>query len=247
MVRTGDIRLIVKDVEASLTAIDNEAQRLNGYSSAQNSGAGGSPRRSDSMATKNSASFGSITVRVPPANFDELRLAVKAMAEWVQADRVNTEDISFQYFDTTARIASLTAAHKRLLALIDKATDHTAVASLFRESVQMEQDLSSLQGSIRRMSDQAQFSTLTIHLSLPPDVLTRVPPVFWSPWRTLERAISTLGDTLRHAVDGIIWVVVVYLPFMAVVAFALWAAGAALVRHGIIAVATAPTRETSRD
>jgi hypothetical protein len=234
LIRTGSMSLVVDKVDAALEAIRTEAVRLKGYVGHTSSGTSGHPSLPNQDAIDRSASHGYISVRVPPAQFEELRAYVRTLAKWIKSDGADTKDVSDEYFDAEARVKTLTTAHSRLNALMDKATDSNAVATLFRESNNMELQLSSLKGRLRRMGDQAQLSTLNVNVELEPKAPTWVPPTYWSAWNTASRAFNSLGRALERLVDSIIWTFVLVLPLAAFGALCLWAVIKCITTWGLL-------------
>ena len=229
LVKNGHMSLIVESVEDAAGAVEEQALKLGGFTTSQHRGSSSGP------AAGGKANFmsGSVTVRVPAKRFADLRGAVRKVGLWVESENENVDDVTDQFFDTKSRIRVLQSTVARLEAFIDKASSSSDVANLFQQVTRHQERLESLQGQLRRYSDQASLSTLTVSLSRRQDAPDPEAPDFWSPLKTLLVAAQALGGAARWCVDAGIWAIVFGLPAVFLLGLLLFAANGLARRFGV--------------
>jgi hypothetical protein len=143
-----------------------------------------------------------LTVKVPAANFDEVlnTLESKTFALKVLTRSVSGDDVTDEYVDLESRLRTLRATEARLL-------DFLKQAKTVEEALQVNQQLTDLQGQIEQASGRRKFleeSTAfsTINLDLQPEAPFAVASTEgWRPgvaataaWRNLLSFAQGLAD-----------------------------------------------------
>jgi hypothetical protein len=88
----------------------------------------------------------------------------------------NAEDVSFQYYDSTARLDALKLQREQINKLLTSATDLTAVVELQDKFYDLQAEIDSLEGRIRGWDSKADYSQVTVHMAEVP-VRDQVQPV----------------------------------------------------------------------
>ncbi len=168
VIRTAQISLLVENTDDAEVKVRNLVQSMGGYVLS-------SETRGDEES-RNVA----LTFKVPAERFDDALNSVASFATKVQNRSVTGEDVTDQFVDTEARLRTLRATETRLL-------DFLKAAQTTEEALQVNQQLTNLQGEIEQASGRIQllkqstaFSTITV--TMQPNIalaLTANSP--WSP------------------------------------------------------------------
>jgi hypothetical protein len=200
IIRTGNIDLVVEDTEASLADIGRLAERLGGW-----------VVTSEIRQTTQDANAGSITIRVPADDFDELVSQIKEMALDVTWESTNSQDVTDQYVDLSSRLGNLEATAERVRAFLDSADNVEEALAVNQELSRLEEEIELIKGRMQYLSQSAAFSSLTV--SLTPDAISQpIVVAGWRPEGTAKDAIGTLINTLQGVADILIVAALYLLP-----------------------------------
>ncbi len=187
-IRTAEISLEVTDYDAAATSITAAARQYGGYvaDTAVHVGTGG-------------ALSGTIVLRIPPDSLYATLGALRRIGR-VEAESVKTADVTADYVDLNARLASLRVTEKRLHEMADGKTVADNVSALLeveREMTRVRSEIESLEGRLRVMADHVAMSIITIRLR-------ELPRPVPSASLTLEvRSVQQAGDELAAAISGV--------------------------------------------
>jgi hypothetical protein len=171
---------------------------------------------------------GTWKVRIPAARFEAFLAAIARMGE-LQQTHIDSQDVSQEYYDLEARISSKQEEEKRLLKhLADSTGKLEDILAVERELSRVRTEIEQMQGRHRYLTNQTDFSTVTISVSelrdytppVSPTLATEVSRTFRS---SLEALLKFGRGTLLLAVALAPWI-----PLLALVFLAIWV----LVRRG---------------
>ena len=111
IVRTGNMRLKVKDMAEALDRIKEIAQWLGGYVVSSNWRGGEEERTAI------------ISIRVPAEKYDDATTSLRDLAIEVLSDSTTARDVTEEYTDLDSQLRNLEATEERYLALLGKADD----------------------------------------------------------------------------------------------------------------------------
>ncbi|MFH1284465.1 MAG: DUF4349 domain-containing protein [Candidatus Peregrinibacteria bacterium] len=209
IIKTGQVSMVVDDVRAAVKAVSDYAVSKGGFVV------------SSSISKEDIALYGEVTVRIPAEIFDEGIQEVKGMGE-VESEMTWGQDVTEEYVDLGARLENLRATESQFLEIMKKATDVEDILAVQRELTWVRQDIESIEGRMKYLSESADLSTLSVYLSTDPSVLPVVDQEeTWKPFAVLKNALRSLLDFGKSLVNGLIWVVI-YIPAIAVVLVVLW-------------------------
>ena len=163
LIKTGNITLQVQDLTEGESAIEKWCKELNGYISY-------------SSSDEYSAYF---TVKIPSASFDKAMESVGDFGQ-VKNRNVSTQDVSEQYYDLKTRLETKKILQANFKQYLEKASNITDILKIERELNNVTSDIESMEGQLRRLSNQIDFSTISISLILPQGKTDPViqPPTF---------------------------------------------------------------------
>jgi hypothetical protein len=192
LIRTGRVELVVAGFDDARTKIEALVAGLGGYVDSTQV-----DRRQDAVTDA------TIVVRIPARTMPGLVPKLREIGE-VVSESTNAADITDEYIDLSARLASDQALEKRLLEL---AADHNGnidqVLAVERELARVREEIEGYQGHLRQWNDQIAMSTLTLSISTRrPEIAAATSPSFG------ERARRTWDSSIDALEDGGEWLVI---------------------------------------
>ncbi|HMX62584.1 MAG TPA: DUF4349 domain-containing protein [Candidatus Sumerlaeota bacterium] len=104
-----------------------------------------------------------ITFRVDPKEFDATIAELEALGE-VTSRNINSNDITEQYTDVELRLETANSSRQRLMTLLEKATATKDVIEIERDLRRLTEEIETMKGRLRVLSDQVDLATITVHL-----------------------------------------------------------------------------------
>ncbi len=141
---------------------------------------------------------GLMVIRVVPEQFEALFAALKALGR-VEAENVKAADVTAEYVDLEARIASLEITEKRLTDLIANKSfvdKMSALLEVEREMTRVRSQIEQLTGQLRVMADRVALSTITLTIHEPDRVVPSASLSVEVP--VLDQAANALSDALAE-------------------------------------------------
>lgn len=179
VIRTATLRLLVDNVIEVEERVRQLAEAREGFVlSSQASG-----EDENRSAT--------ITFKVPAQRFDDAINELGTLARKIESQEVQGQDVTDEFVDLESRLRNLRAVETRLLELLRGASTTEA-------ALQVNQELSNIQGQIEQavgrinyLKQSAALSTITVMLRADP-VVSIVPEATWSPVSTARAATNGL-------------------------------------------------------
>ncbi len=123
-----------------------------------------------SVAGDGAALRGWVTVRIPAESFDRFIDQAIALGE-VKYQAEDSEDVTQQHVDMSARLANLRAEEGRLREFFDAAKDVEDMLAIETELNRIRQEIESLDAQVKYLERQAAMATVTIELTEPRPVV----------------------------------------------------------------------------
>jgi type IV secretory pathway TrbD component len=205
IIKTGYMTLVVKDVEQSLDEISAIAGKLGGFVvSSSKSGDEDSVR-------------GNMAIRVPAEKYDEAITELRAIAVQVPDESTDTQDVTEEYIDLTARLSSLEATEAQYLELLKKAETVEDILNVQQALSNIRQDIESLKGRIQYIERTSDMSLININI--------REEATFqekgWEAGEIFKSAVRALVAIGQFLGSAIIYIVVI-LAIPAIIGIAIW-------------------------
>ncbi len=158
IIKTGYITLEVKDVSASVESLKNLAAEKSGYLS------------STSMQTGyNNRLAGTVIVRVPAAEFENLLAGVKALGT-VKSVSTQGQDVTEEYVDLVAQKTSYQNQLAQYNEIMKKAVKVEDVITVQQQIDQVQTNLNRIIGRMNYLDNHIDLSTVTVTLEEPEPV-----------------------------------------------------------------------------
>ena len=237
-------RKIIKNANFNLTVenVDTAVDRLTGIA-----GDFGGYITSSRTFFEGGLKAGTVTFAVPVDRFEETLRRVRGLALKVEQESASGQDVTDQYVDLESQVRNLEATADRIREFLKKAQTVEEALKVNQQLSQVEKEIETIKGKLNYMGDRAAFSTVTVELREPrptPTVtltptLTPTPtvtptptatptttptatPTPWNPGATVQQAVDTQSSLLRTLVELLIWISVVFLPYLIVAGLGLW-------------------------
>jgi hypothetical protein len=197
VIRTGRIELVVPAYDAARAKIEAMLAASGGYldSTNVNHHAG-------------EVSDATLVVRIPAAGMPSIVPQLREIGEIV-SESTSASDITEQYVDVEARLASKKTLEKRLLELAANPNGNIAdVLAVERELASVRGEIESDEGQIRQWKDRIAMTTLTLQLS------TKRPEIVASASSLGERIGDGFHSSLTTLRDAGTWLVVHAIAFL---------------------------------
>jgi hypothetical protein len=182
VVKTGAIALIVDDGKVTPTLT-----QLQGFASAVG-GVVANAKTQESGPTPS----GSVTLRVPVDDFEEVVAKVRGMGAEVRSATTSGQDVTAQYADLEAQLRTLTAARERFLEILSEARSIGDVLAVQQRVDDVTGKIDRLEGQRRVLAAQSDSATLEVTVTEEDDPVVA----------KAERPDDGLGKAFADAWDG---------------------------------------------
>jgi hypothetical protein len=153
IVRNGDISLVVTDVTQAMEAITQLAGSFNGYVV------------SSSVHGEDEDRRGWISIRVPDESFDQTLAEMRELAVRVESESTDSQDVTEEYIDLSARLANAEATEQEFLALLAKAEDVEDILKIYDSLSRVRQDIEQIKGRMQYLERTSSMSLISAYLT----------------------------------------------------------------------------------
>ena len=183
IIRTGRIALVVTTYDEARAKLDALIDKAGGYIDS-----------TEVNRRQGAISDATIVIRIPSDAFGPLLPKLRDIGE-VVSESTNASDITDQYVDVQARLASAKTLEKRLLELAtDKSGKIDQILAVERELARVRGEVEGYEGRMRQWNDQIAMSTLTLSLSTKrPEIVAAADPSLG----------SRIGQTFHESIDAL--------------------------------------------
>lgn len=150
LIKTGNVSVVVENLSDSIAYIESWTESFSGYVAS-------------SSASERDAYF---SLKIPASRFEEAMNSAGTIGK-VTSHSVNTEDVSEQFYDLKSRIENKKIMKEKLESYLKNASDIKDLLQIERELNSVVSEIDSMEGRMRRLSNQIDYSTLSVRISLP--------------------------------------------------------------------------------
>ena len=150
LIKTGTLKIETENLDKSNAAVEAWVKSYGGFVS-------------NSSCTERNAWF---CVKVPSANFEEAMANTQGIGK-VLNHGTNVDDVSEQYYDLESRIKNKKIMKDKLEQYLKQAKDIKDLLQIERELNSVISNIDSMEGNLKRLSNQVQYSTININIVLP--------------------------------------------------------------------------------
>jgi hypothetical protein len=207
IIRDGYISLAVKDTRASSLAVEQMVKEM------ETEGAFIVTSR-ETSGTDDPMPEIRMMIRVPAERFAEVMDRLAALGVKVLDRNETAEDVTEEYVDLQARLEAMETARERLKEIMSKAETVEELLNAEQQLTVRETEIESIQGRLEYLTQSAEMSK--IEITLLPSVLNLPLGAQWQPGETVRRAYRGLVKSAQGAVDLLIYLGIVGLPWLVI-------------------------------
>jgi hypothetical protein len=208
VIKNGNLTLKVDDVDDAVLKIGKIAKDNGGDLFSSN-------------LSKNSQDLksGTLSVKVPVANFEKTFAEAKKVAAAVLRESTSGQDVTEQYQDLEGRIKNKQTEEVAYQKVLDQAQKISDILEVTQALSRVRAEIESLQGKLRYLASQADMSTIAISMSEDSNITVSDS---WRPWQVTKDATRLLVVKVQNFVDFLIVFVITFLPTMALYLVLFW-------------------------
>jgi flagellar biosynthesis chaperone FliJ len=141
-----------------------------------------------------------LTIRIPSQNFEPFITALENGNDEIREKSIEALDVTEEYVDIETRLNSKKSYLKRYTELLSKASTIKDIIELQENIRNLQEEIESKEGQLKLMSDQIDYSTLSINLykEKPYTYKPEAQDSFW------ERIKNSLHDGWKGIIDIVI-------------------------------------------
>ena len=204
LIKRGNVNIEVQNLKNAEDSVEKWCKDFGGYI--------------ESFSTNdNSANF---NVRIPAVKFDEALTSVGDLGK-LKSKNIYTQDVSEQFYDLQTRLATKKVMKERLQTYLGQAKDVKDMLQIEKELNNTISEIESMEGRMKRLSGQIEFSSVNIYLELP--YRTSDEGFVWPDIpQGFRKFISNILDFFVGFFKILLYIVIFGIPVVAVVAFFYW-------------------------
>ena len=209
--RTASLSLIVKELEAARTALQEITKKHDGYFAELNT-----------SGQSNTTRTLTASVRVPASQLDSALAELRKLGE-LDEEKQGGEEVSRQYVDLKARLESGHKTEKRLTELLAKRTDRLKdVLDVERELASTREEVERMEAEQRNLQQQVNYASIEVNLReeykpalnlAPPAAGTRMRNALVDGYHAVvENGLALVLILLRGGPSILFWLLLLFFP-----------------------------------
>ncbi|NWG07125.1 MAG: DUF4349 domain-containing protein [Chloroflexi bacterium] len=215
VIKNADLAVVVKDPEESMKSIAALAEKLGGYVVSSN-------LYQSSYGPNNiPVPEASVSIRIPAEKLTEVLEMIKKDAVEVEHENISGQDVTDQYVDLTSRLTAKQAAEKKLLEILEQATETEDVLAVYQQLQQIQSEIEVLKGQIKYIDESAAMSSVSVRL-IADETVQPIEIGGWKLQGTAKEAIEDLVFFTQSFTRFLIRFVIYILPSLILIAIPLY-------------------------
>ncbi len=223
VIYTADVRMQTKAFDEGIALIEEMTTRYGGFmqsSNVQGNNAYG-------KGAEAGGRYANYTLRIPETGMRTFLNELEGHFN-ISGTQLYSDDVTGQYYDIEARLASLRTQERQLLAMLEQAAEVEYLIEVQRELSRVNYEIESYTTSLNRMKDLVAYSTVNLSIE---EVVEYEPPVtLQTPFtvqisNTLAAAWKGFAEFWRDALLALVALtpaLIVLVPILAAVFVLLW-------------------------
>ncbi len=207
IIKSGYMSVETLNFEETISAITRRVQQVGGFIASSNI-----QGWSQMDARYKPMRHAKYKLRIPSEKFEQFMTDVGNLGNVTNSENWG-EDVSAKYFDTEARLKSLTMQEERLLTILSEAEQLTDIIELERELSSVRYEIENLTGTLRKYDNLVAYSTLEIDV-VEVEEITEVeekPVTLWE--KIVYRFQNSIKNTVKIA-EGLLLFLIAAIPFL---------------------------------
>ena len=210
VIQTAELTIVVKDVNARSTAIQDMAKQMGGFVVSANNY---QMYASDGTQVPQA----DVVVRVPQEQLDAALAQIKQGTVDVKSETRSGQDVTDQYVDLQSRLTAKQAAADQLTKIMQNATRTQDVLDVYQQLQQVDSDIEVLKGQIKYYEQSASLSAITVHI-VAEETVQPLQVAGWKPQGVARDAIQSLIFFWQGFINFLITFFLLILPILITIA-----------------------------
>ena len=194
VIQNSTLSLLVNNVEEVKDTILTKTRELGGFMVSVN------------VNNPQDAATATITVRVPSTKLENAVKEFRGFAIRVTSEYLSGEDVTDEYTDIQAQMATLLTTKEKFEEILDRATAIQDILNVQRELINLQSQIDSLKGQQLYIERNAEMARITIYLSTDELALPYAPDEMWRPQVIFKQAVRSMIGALRNIGSLLIWI-----------------------------------------
>lgn len=208
IIKNGDLDLKVKNADETAEKISEIAK-----------GNSGEIFSSNFYQNAKSIKSGTITIKVPVANFEKTFSEIKKVSSLVIRESISGQDVTEQYVDLKAQLTNRQAEEQSYIKILSQAQKIDDVLAVTQQLSRVRGTIEQIQGKIKYLESQTDMSTISANLTEDENITVADS---WRPWQIIKESFNSLIKVMQGLIDFIIRLVIVAIPFLLVWVLIIW-------------------------
>lgn len=196
VIRNADLSIVVSDVPARLTAIQNMANAMGGFVVSSN-------MYETYVREGVTVPQAQVVIRVPQEKLAAALEQIKKDAVEVQNESQSGQDVTDQYVDLQSRLKAKLAAEEQLTEIMQEAKRTEDVLAVYAQLEQIQSEIEVLRGQIKYTEQAAALSSISVNL-IAEETIEPIEVGGWKPQGVARDAIQNLIYFWQGFVDFLI-------------------------------------------
>lgn len=153
IIKTGNIGLLVDDIEKSRSQVDELLKKYEGYYASEN------------FNDFDHESVYNLTARLPAASFELFIKGVEEGGDRVVNKNISARDVTEEFIDLEMRLNNRRSYLERYNDLLQQARSVADILEIQEKTRRLEEEIESVEGRLKYLEGQVEYSTLHITLT----------------------------------------------------------------------------------
>ena len=234
VIKTAQVQCEVANYDTAVIEIQRITEQVDGYIVA-----------STVHAPDAGMKQGTVTLRIPADKFETTLQALKTLANTVETESIEGNDITEEFYDLTARLQNKRKAEQRFQEILRSAKKATEVLEIEQALMNIREDIERLEGRKRFLTDQTDMSTISMSMHEPRPLMVGRSEKFWTRLRRgfAEGVEAGVAKSVRLVSAGVAFVVGA-IPFVIGLFVIFWAGRKYYSRRARRLAAATPNKPT---
>lgn len=172
---------------------------------------GGEVFSSNFYETADNVKSGTITVKIPVANFEKTFSELKKVSNLVVRESTSGQDVTEQFVDLQSRLNNKQEEEKAFAGILNRSGSIDDVLKVTRELARVRGEIEVLQGQIKFLASQTDMSVISVNLSEDDNITISDS---WRPWQIAKDAVNSLISKIQKFVNFVIVLIITVIPIL---------------------------------
>lgn len=150
LIKDANIRIEVIDIHKAIDKLHLLSQKYHGYLS------------NETQSVQDNSREISATIKIPASALDSIIQDILLFAIKIDTKNLNTQDVTEEFIDNTARLKTKKELEKTYLNLLKEAHNVSEIMSIEKELATVRSDIESMESNLKYLNTQVRYATVDI-------------------------------------------------------------------------------------